>query len=67
MKATPNMSALSEYIGGRTTDQGWNQGNPLHRFPWEQRFLGGTFGQEVVQGDAALTRARGAGTTRKSA
>ena len=35
------MQALTEYIGGLTTDQGWNQGRPFYLFPWERRFLGG--------------------------
>ena len=57
------MQALTEYISGLTTDQGWNVGRPFHLFPWERRFLGGAFGQEFVQGDASLTLARGAGKT----
>lgn len=54
---------LLEYIGNLQTDQGWNQGNKFVVFPWEKRFLTGTFGQEYLQGDSALTCARGAGKT----
>ena len=57
------MQALTDYITRLTTNQGWNRGNPFIVFPWERRFLGGAFGQTFVQGDAALSVARGAGKT----
>ena len=55
------MQALTDYIGGLTTDQGWNVGKPFHLFSWERGGRGGAFGQEFVQGDAALTLAREGG------
>ena len=57
------MQALTDYITRLTTNQGWNRGQPFCVFPWERRFLGGAFGQTFVQGDAALSVARGAGKT----
>ena len=57
------MTPLIDYIQALTTGQGWNMGQPFTVFPWERRFLGGCFGQEFVQGDAALSVARGAGKT----
>ena len=57
------MRALLDHIAGLTTNQGWNRGQPFTVFPWQRRFLGGCWGQEFVQGDAALSVARGAGKT----
>ena len=57
------MKALLDHISGLTTGQGWNRGRPFTIFPWERRFLAGTFGRAFVQGDAALSVARGAGKT----
>ena len=55
------MTALENYMAGLVTPQGWNLNQPFAVFPWERRFLAGTFGREFVQGDAALSVARGAG------
>ena len=54
------MKALLEYISGLEITQGEGVGESFPLFPWERRFLRGAF---AVDGDAALSVARGNGKT----
>ncbi len=54
------MRPLLKYIEGLQVTQGEGVGEPFPLFPWERRFLRGAFG---VDGDAALSVARGNGKT----
>ena len=54
------MRKLIEYLEGLTITQGVGVGERIRLFPWQKRFIKGTFGQD---GDAALSIARGAGKT----
>ena len=51
---------LISYIEGLTLGQGRDAGKPFKLHPWEKRFIRGAFS---IEGDAALTLARGNGKT----
>ncbi|MDE0331477.1 MAG: terminase large subunit [Nitrospinae bacterium] len=54
------MKSLVHYIEGLEVSQGEHVGESFPLFPWERRFLRGAF---AVDGDAALSVARGNGKT----
>ena len=54
------MRRLIEYLGDLRITQGEGAGGRIHLFPWQKKFIRGTFGQD---GDAALSISRGAGKT----
>ena len=54
------MRKLTQYLESLSISQGEGAGERIRLFPWQKRFIKGTFGQD---GDAALSIARGAGKT----
>ena len=54
------MHALIDHIGTLPITQGQGAGEPFKVLPWQARFIRGAF---AVEGDAALSVARGAGKT----
>ena len=55
------MITLTSDIEGLTITQGAGAGEPFRLLPWQRRFLRGAF---AVEGDAALSIARGNGNPR---
>ena len=60
VRDSQEMKSLSRYIEGLTVGQGRYAGQKVRLFPWEKRFLAGTFAQGD---DALLTLGRGNGKT----
>ena len=54
------MNSLIDHVAGRSITQGEGSGRPFAVLPWQRRYLRGAFS---VQGDAALSVARGNGKT----